>query len=143
MSDATSLSRRAVYSALAVHITDIDRLMKAMWLWQDNYSQSSRYEVSRFVEALCNTLVSKDDFHQLVAEIQKYQLIDAKKLRDDPIDQMQKFRTNGDKPDQKFLQIPRTFAVLIAQLTREVDAADRASLSNEIKLTLDEAEMPN
>ncbi|MEM7363628.1 MAG: hypothetical protein AAF525_06355 [Pseudomonadota bacterium] len=142
MSDDTVLSRRAVYTALSSQIDQVDTLMKAMWLWQDNYSESAKYEASKFVQALCLVLDMQDQFQVLVNEVRRCQMLPDNELLQDPIAQMQNVRTHGDIPDAASVLVPRSFAVLVALLTRGVDEIDRQDITEELEVTLTSRELP-
>ncbi|MGD8571354.1 MAG: hypothetical protein PVF34_06685 [Gammaproteobacteria bacterium] len=116
-SESIKERRRVVYSALAHHLKQ-ERLLEALWLWEQKYALTSGLELRKFV----SEIILKEDDPELKSKVYKsltkatYFSEDIE-LLPDPYDAMQKYREqcNGTfkyiSPFDNQLSIPFSTAV--------------------------------
>jgi len=94
MSD-TSIShrRRIIYSALASHLKP-DRLLEALWLWEQKYSLTSGLELRKFVSDIIMDTDEPDLKSKVYKSLTKATYFPGNvEMLPDPYDAMQQYRT--------------------------------------------------
>ena len=109
--------RRIVYSALAQYFRT-ERLLEALWLWEQEYGTTNSLEIRKFVSAIVNG----EDSAELKSNIYKsltkatYFSIDTE-LLPDPYEEMQRYRErigNSFKYTSSYVNnIPVSFATVV------------------------------
>lgn len=84
--------RRIVYSALARYFRE-DRLLEALWLWEQNYGTTNSLEIRKYVSEIVNGNDSDDLKSNIYKSLTKatYFSIDSE-LLPDPYEEMQRYR---------------------------------------------------
>ena len=118
MSEKTiSERRRIVYSALALHFRE-DRLLEALWLWEQKYATTNNLEIRKFV----SEIVNGEDSDELRSKVYKsltkatYFSIDSD-LLPDPYEDMQRYRESVGNSfkyiNTQVNNIPVSFATVV------------------------------
>ena len=109
--------RRIVYSALARHFRE-ERLLEALWLWEQKYATTNSLEIRKFVSEIVNGKDSAELKSNVYKSLTKatYFSIDSE-LLPDPYEEMQRYRDRtGDSfkyIDPQANNIKVSFATLV------------------------------
>ena len=108
-----------MYSALAMHFRE-DRLLEALWLWEQKYATTHSLEIRKFV----SEIVNGDDSEELKSKVYKsltkatYFSIDSE-LLPDPYEDMQRYRERIGNSFKYFNpqanNIPISFATVVLE----------------------------
>jgi hypothetical protein len=109
--NAITRKRRAVYSALFPYF-DTEMLLRAMWIWEENYSTGNGSSLRQFISEITQgqqaAMVSKKLYNNLMASFLKP--LDS--LKNDPLEMMIAYRNGKLKIDNKtcnpvFMKTPK------------------------------------
>lgn len=134
MSNEQSLKRRAVYTGLKPFL-DVTPLMEAIAYWEQNYADSPRFTLQRFVADICREHNLRDQRSDVLLSLVQSMNMPATALLPDP---------HADQADSKPQgnTAARGFCLLMSTLMENIPAQHRHSIRLDLYASIDQRKLP-
>jgi len=126
----SSRRRRAVYQALAPFLPR-ERLVQALWLWEEGYGRGAAFALNEFLQRICDTPELRALRSTLHLSLVKYMTRPLAQLGADPWPLMRSARVAETAPASSAAPVPpgaRVFCELLGRFFDELGRLDASSL---------------